>query len=94
MTTVYHARYFAHELTRQHGPDGVDRLSMALFDACVDLNPPSPQPGLLAPAPNPRRLAHVTTMQTGIRLPVPVQLCSPRFPVGFRVPAFAPRCGD
>jgi len=39
MTTPYHARYFAHELTRQHGPGGQDRLSMALFDACVDLNP-------------------------------------------------------
>ena len=39
MTTPYHARYFAHELTRQHGPGGGDRLSMALFDACVDLNP-------------------------------------------------------
>lgn len=39
MTTPYHARYFAHELTRQHGPGDGDRLSMALFDACVDLNP-------------------------------------------------------
>src|ERR1035438_6889898 len=39
MPTPYHARYFAYELTRQHGPQGVDRLSMALFDACVDLNP-------------------------------------------------------
>jgi len=39
MTTPYHARYFAHELTRQRQPQGVDRLSMALFDACVDLNP-------------------------------------------------------
>jgi len=39
MPTPYHARYFAHELTRQHGPGGGDRLSMALFDACVDLNP-------------------------------------------------------
>ena len=37
--TPYHAKYFAHELTRQHGPGGGDRLSMALFDACVDLNP-------------------------------------------------------
>jgi len=37
--TEYHAKYFAHELTRQHGPGGGDRLSMALFDACVDLNP-------------------------------------------------------
>lgn len=39
MTTPYHARYFAYELTRQHGPGAGDRLSMALFDACVDLNP-------------------------------------------------------
>lgn len=39
MTTPYHAKYFAHELTRQAQSRGVDRLSMALFDACVDLNP-------------------------------------------------------
>lgn len=39
MSTPYHARYFAHELTRRHGPGGSDRLSAALFDACVDLNP-------------------------------------------------------
>jgi len=39
MTTPYHAKYFAHDLTRQAQPGGVDRLSMALFDACVDLNP-------------------------------------------------------
>jgi hypothetical protein len=39
MSTAYRARYFAHELTRLHPPDGVDRLSMSLFDACVDLNP-------------------------------------------------------
>ena len=39
MTTPYHARYFAHELTRRRQPLGVDRLSMALFDASVDLNP-------------------------------------------------------
>lgn len=38
-TTAYHARYFAHELTRQHGAGDRDRLSIALFDACVDLNP-------------------------------------------------------
>lgn len=39
MTTAYHAKYFAHELTRQAQPGGVDHLAMALFDACVDLNP-------------------------------------------------------
>lgn len=39
MTTPYHARCFAHELTHQQGRRGGDRLSMALFHACVDLNP-------------------------------------------------------
>lgn len=37
--TDFHARYFAHELTIQHGTGGVDRLSQSLFDASVDLNP-------------------------------------------------------
>ncbi|MDQ6955237.1 MAG: SNF2-related protein, partial [Mariprofundaceae bacterium] len=37
--TDFQAKYFAHELTIQHGNDGVDRLSQSLFDASVDLNP-------------------------------------------------------
>lgn len=48
MVTAYHARYFAHELTRRHAADGVDRLSMALFDACVDLNPHQIEAALFA----------------------------------------------
>jgi hypothetical protein len=36
--TPYHAKYFAHDLTRRVA-SGMDRLSMALFDAAVDLNP-------------------------------------------------------
>ena len=48
MITEYHAKYFAHELIRQHGSDGVDRLSMALFDACVDLNPHQIEAALFA----------------------------------------------
>jgi SNF2 family DNA or RNA helicase len=47
MTTPYHARYFAHELTRQGG-EGVDRLSRSLFDACVDLNPHQIEAALFA----------------------------------------------
>lgn len=39
MISVYHAKYFAYELTRRHEADGVDRLSQSLFDASVDLNP-------------------------------------------------------
>ena len=48
MTTAYHARYFAHELTRRRQPESVDRLSMALFDACVDLNPHQIEAALFA----------------------------------------------
>ena len=36
MSTPYHARYFAHELTRSNREAGV---GSALFNACVDLNP-------------------------------------------------------
>lgn len=39
MISAYHAKYYAHELTRRHTADGVDRLSQSLFDASVDLNP-------------------------------------------------------
>lgn len=39
MSTPYHAKYFAYELTRQAAGDEADRLSRSLFDASVDLNP-------------------------------------------------------
>ena len=39
MISAYHAKYYAHELTRRHDTDGVNRLSQSLFDASVDLNP-------------------------------------------------------
>ena len=39
MSTPYHARYFAHQLTQKRLGADVNRLSMSLFDACVDLNP-------------------------------------------------------
>jgi superfamily II DNA or RNA helicase len=39
MLTAYHAKYFAHDLTKQAPPGAADQLSMALFDASVDLNP-------------------------------------------------------
>lgn len=47
MSTPYHARFFAHELTRQGG-EGVERLSRSLFDACVDLNPHQIEAALFA----------------------------------------------
>lgn len=45
--TDYHAKYFAHELSRVGG-EGVDRLGRALFDACVDLNPHQIEAALFA----------------------------------------------
>ena len=46
--TPYHARYFAHELTRRRPPSGIGRLSMSLFDARVDLNPHQIEAALFA----------------------------------------------
>lgn len=37
--TAYHAKYLAHDLTKQAPPGAEDQLSMSLFDASVDLNP-------------------------------------------------------
>ncbi len=47
MSTSYHARYFAYELTRRGG-EGVERISRSLFDACVDLNPHQIEAALFA----------------------------------------------
>ncbi len=35
----HQAKYIAHDLTLQHAGGGIDRLSQALFNASVDLNP-------------------------------------------------------
>lgn len=45
--TPHHAKYYAHDLTRR-AADGMDRLSMALFDAAVDLNPHQIEAALFA----------------------------------------------
>src|SRR5258705_5796393 len=47
MLTPYHAKYFAHDLTRR-AATGMDRLSMSLFDAAVDLNPHQIEAALFA----------------------------------------------
>lgn len=43
----YHAKYFAEDLSRR-APTGMDRLSAALFDAAVDLNPHQIEAALFA----------------------------------------------
>jgi hypothetical protein len=43
----YHVKYFAHDLSRR-AAGGMDRLSMSLFDAAVDLNPHQIEAALFA----------------------------------------------
>lgn len=47
IVTAYHAKYYAHDLTRR-ASTGLDRLSMSLFDASVDLNPHQIEAALFA----------------------------------------------
>lgn len=39
LLTDYHAKYFAHELTKRCAPDSVEKLAGAVASAQVDLNP-------------------------------------------------------
>lgn len=47
-STPWHARYFAHELTRRSSAASVDSLTSALADAQVDLNPHQVEAALFA----------------------------------------------
>src|SRR5690348_13982900 len=46
--TDYHAKYFAHELTKRHASDSVEKLASVLADAQVDLNPHQVEAALFA----------------------------------------------
>ncbi len=46
--TDYHAKYLAHELTRRHASDSVEKLAPVLADAQVDLNPHQVEAALFA----------------------------------------------
>ena len=48
LVTPYHVRYFAHELTRRHSSDSVEKLASVLADAQVDLNPHQVEAALFA----------------------------------------------
>src|SRR6478672_9811032 len=39
MSTAFHAKYFAHELTKRCPSDSIEKLAASLADAQVDLNP-------------------------------------------------------
>lgn len=46
--TPYHAKYFAHELTKRCPSDSIEKLASALVDAQVDLNPHQVEAALFA----------------------------------------------
>src|SRR6058998_464141 len=46
--TAFHAKYFAHELTRRCASDSVEKLTAVLSDAQVDLNPHQIEAALFA----------------------------------------------
>src|SRR3984893_3022812 len=46
--TDYHAKYFAHELTKRCASDSIEKLAGALVDAQVDLNPHQVEAALFA----------------------------------------------
>lgn len=48
MVTDYHAKYYAYDLTRRAAAGAAEQLSMALFDASVDLNPHQIEAALFA----------------------------------------------
>ena len=47
--TPHQAKYIAHDLTLQHAGGGLERLSQALFNASVDLNPHRIEAAVLLP---------------------------------------------
>ncbi|MCR4436127.1 MAG: SNF2-related protein [Clostridiales bacterium] len=48
MITEYHAKYYANELVRRAAPGDIDKISSALFDAAVDINPHQVEAALFA----------------------------------------------
>ena len=48
MLTDYHAKYFAHELTKRNPSDSIQKLAASLIDAQVDLNPHQIEAALFA----------------------------------------------
>src|ERR1051326_7346330 len=46
--TAYHAKYFAHELTKRCPSDSLEKIAASLIDAQVDLNPHQVEAALFA----------------------------------------------
>src|ERR1700748_1144512 len=48
MSTKYHAKYFAYELTKRSASDSMEKLAASLADAQVELNPHQVEAALFA----------------------------------------------
>src|SRR5947208_6960870 len=48
MSTVFHTKYYAHELTRRFSSEKFEKLSQSLANAAVDLNPHQIEAALFA----------------------------------------------
>src|SRR3989339_918369 len=48
MTTPYHSKYYAHELTKRCSSDNLEKLSQSLNNATIDLNPHQMEAALFA----------------------------------------------
>lgn len=48
MVTKHQAKYYAHEISKTSSSNNVNKLSMSLFNACVDLNPHQVEASLFA----------------------------------------------
>ena len=74
--TAYHAKLYAHELTKRSSSDNVDKLASALSDAQVDLNPHQIEAALFAfrsPLSKGAILADEVEVASGLRF----NLCLP-----------------
>lgn len=69
MITDYHAKYCAYKLSIQHANKGVNRLSLSLFDASVDLNPHQIEAALFAIS-NPLSKGVIPTMKSALAKPM------------------------
>lgn len=79
--TDYHAKLYAHELTRQCASDEVDKLAPVLADAKVDLNPHQVEAALFA-FQNPLGKGAVPAAASSSRPTAPC--CSPSRPARTR----------
>ena len=80
--TPYHAKYFAHELTKRCSSDNIEKLAGALVDAQVDLNPHQVDAALFAfDSPLSKGAILADEVGLGVLLEGPDNYCHARYRV-------------